>query len=150
MGHTFSNLLTHIIFSTKARRNYLYKNMREPLFAYMTGIINSQGGKAFKINGIENHVHVLLSVKPDAAISNLVRVLKANSSKWIHESYPDMHDFQWQSGFSCFSVSKSVFPSVRKYINEQEKHHRRIPFERELKVFLEKHGIAFDLEHYLD
>ena len=150
MGHTFSNLLNHIVFSTKGRKNLLYKDIRDSLFSYICGIAKAENCQIIKIGGIEDHIHILIKLKPSLAPSDFVRKIKANSSKWIHEQYPNLKDFSWQSGFSCFSVSESAKESVISYIDKQEEHHKRIPFKDELKIFLKKHGIKFDSEHFLD
>jgi putative transposase len=150
MGHAFSNLLNHIVFSTKGRKNLLYKDIRDSLYAYICGIAKAESCQIIKIGGIENHIHILVKLKPSLATSDFTRKIKANSSKWIHEQYPNLKVFSWQSGFSCFSVSESVKNSLISYIGTQEEHHKRIPFQDELKIFLEKHRIDFDKEHFLD
>ena len=150
MGHTFSNLLTHLVFSTKGRTNLLYKDIRDPLYSYICGIAKVENSQIIKIGGIEDHVHILAKIKPSLAPSDFTRKIKANSSKWIHGNYQNLKDFSWQAGFSCFSVSESGKNDVIRYIDKQEEHHRRMPFRDELKLFLEKHGIKFDQEHYLD
>jgi REP-associated tyrosine transposase len=150
MGHTFSNILNHIIFSTKNRENMLSANIKDSVHAYLCGIAKAENCQIIKINGIENHIHILVSLKPSLAPSDFARKIKTNSSKWIHENYPKLRDFAWQPGFSCFSVSESTKDSVIKYIDNQEEHHKRISFQDELKIFLEKNSINFDLDHYLD
>jgi len=150
MGHTFSNMLLHVVFSTKDRRNSLYLKMREDLFHYIRGILTGEGCRVWEINGVDEHIHIMFALKPTMAVSELMRKLKANSSKWIHEQYPGLRDFQWQAGFSVFSVSESVREQVAEYIRQQPAHHHRIPFSEELKSFLEKNGIEYDSEHYLD
>ncbi len=124
MGHTFSRILLHAIFSTKGRTNRLYRNMRDDLFGYMYGVARNLGVQVIKAGGVDDHVHLLLNVKPVHAPSSIVRDLKSNSSKWIHETYSQLHDFAWQSGFGIFSVSESAVPEVVAYIERQEEHHR--------------------------
>ncbi|MDD5599417.1 MAG: IS200/IS605 family transposase [Victivallaceae bacterium] len=150
MGHTFSNILYHIIFSTKDRLDMLSSENKTSVYAYLCAIAKTEGAQIIKINGIENHIHILASLKPSSSPSDFLRKIKANSSKWIHEKYPRLRDFAWQPGFSCFSVSESAKNSVIKYIDNQENHHKRISFKEELKIFLEKHKIDFDPEHFLD
>ncbi len=150
MGHTFSRILLHAIFSTKNRTNRLYRDMRDDLYGYVYGIGRNLGIRVIKAGGVDDHVHLLLSAKPIHAPADIVRDLKANSSKWIHETYPRLQDFAWQSGYGIFSVSESAVPEVVAYIEGQEEHHRRIPFAEEFKRFLERHGIEYDPEHYLD
>ena len=150
MGHTFSNILNHIIFSTKDRLNLLSSETRKSVYAYLCGIAKAENCQIIKIGGIEDHIHILVILKPSISPSDFARKIKTNSSRWIHENYPKLKDFAWQPGFSCFSVSESAKDSVIKYIDNQEKHHKRISFKDELKMFLQKNNINFDLEHYLD
>ena len=149
MGHTFSRILLHVIFSTKGRRNSLYREMRGDLLAYVLGIVRNEGAQTLAANAVEDHVHLLLAVKPVQAASDLVRKIKTNTSRWIHATYPDLRDFAWQSGFGVFSVSESAVRDVAAYIRDQERHHRRMPFAEELRLFLEKHGIEYDPRHYI-
>jgi REP element-mobilizing transposase RayT len=95
-----------------------------------------------------DHVHLLVSVSKERALSDLLRTLKANSSRWIHETYPDRRGFAWQAGYGAFSVSNSGLDPVRGYIASQAEHHRRHTFQEEFVLFLQRHGIAFD-ERYL-
>jgi REP element-mobilizing transposase RayT len=124
--------------------------MRGDLLGYLHGIARNEGVHILSAGAVEDHVHMLLVVKPAHAPSEVVKTLKANSSRWIHETYADLGDFAWQSGFGVFSVSESATGSVITYIDRQEEHHRRVPFEQELRLFLEKHGVEHDPEHYLD
>jgi len=142
MGHTFSNLLIHIIFSVKDRKNMLYKEMRNDLFPYIHGIAKNIGCNIIRAGGVEDHVHILIKTQPDISVSEVVMKVKANSSKWMHETYPNLSDFAWQVGFSCFSVSESVKDDVIKYIDCQEEHHKRFPLGEELKMFFEKNKVS--------
>lgn len=150
MGHTFSKILLHVIFSTKGRQNSLYGKMRGDLLAYVRGIARNEGVHILAANAVEDHVHLLLAMKPVHTPSNLIRKIKTNSSRWIHETYADLRDFAWQSGFGGFSVSESAAGDVAEYIRTQERHHQRMPFAEELRLFLEKHGVDYDPKHYLD
>jgi len=150
MGHTFSNILLHVVFSTKDRRNFLSPRIRESLFRYICGIAENEGCHIREINGVDEHVHVLLALKPTMAVSELLRTIKANSSKWIKDEFAGLQGFQWQAGFSVFSVSELAREQVAEYIRHQPEHHHRIPFAEELKLFLDKNGIKYDPEHFLD
>ena len=150
MGHTFSNILTHIIFSTKGRMNLLYPEMQDELYKYVCGVATNNGGHILQINGIEDHIHILVKIKPCSSISDFVRTIKVASSGWIHERFHNMKDFGWQSGYSAFSVSKSSVHNVVSYIRTQKEHHQRLSFKEELKAFLEKNEIEFDENHYFD
>ncbi len=146
MGHTFTKHLYHIIFSTKQRRALIKDRIRQELREYLCGIARNTQGKILNVNGVEDHLHILASIKPSIAVSDFVRTIKANSSRWASErTY-----FDWQDGYSSFTVSRSVEPRVSAYIDGQAEHHRRVPYAEELRTLLEKHEIEFDPEHYLD
>jgi len=150
MGHTFSRILLHVIFSTKGRTNRLFRDMRGDLCGYICGVGRKLGIQVIKAGGVDDHVHLVVSIKPVHAPSEIVRDLKANSSRWIRQEYSGLRDFAWQSGYGVFSVSESSLPQVIAYIEQQEEHHRRVPFSEELRRFLERHGVEYDPEHYLD
>ena len=108
MGHTFSRVLLHVVFSTKGRKNTLYRAMREDLLTYIRGIAVNEGADVSAANAVADHVHLLLVVKPAQAPSDLMRKIKANSSRWIRQTYGDLRGFSWQSGYGMFSVSESA------------------------------------------
>jgi REP element-mobilizing transposase RayT len=107
MAGTFSNLKFHLVFSTKHREPWLTDDIRPRVFDYMGGIVRGEKGVLLEIGGVSDHVHILFGWRTDEAISTLVRNLKANSSKWIHESFPNLRQFAWQEGYSIFAVSQS-------------------------------------------
>jgi putative transposase len=148
MPRTYTQLLNHIVFSTKERRPMLTTELRARLFPYMGGIIREFGGVALLINGVTDHIHILASLPATAAPSNFVGKLKANSSKWVHETFPEHRLFAWQLGYSAFSVSVSQKQGVLDYIAGQEDHHRKVSFQEELISFLKKHGVDHD-ERYV-
>lgn len=148
MPRTYTQLLSHVVFSTKERRPALTPKLRAKLFPYMTGIIQQLGGIARLINGVADHVHILLSLPATAAPSEFIGKLKANSSKWVHESFPEHRDFAWQLGYSAFSVSFSQKQGVLDYIAGQEEHHAQKSFQEDLIAFLKKHAIEYD-ERYV-
>jgi REP element-mobilizing transposase RayT len=143
MPQTHINLIFHIIFGTKERRPLIDNGFKEQLFKYITGIIANYGGKTIVVNGTADHIHILVSLGADKALSEIVRAIKANSSKFIHEEFPSQL-FQWQDGYAAFTVSHSQADSVIKYISGQEEHHRQISFEDEFAAFIKKHGIETD------
>jgi putative transposase len=122
--------------------------MRQELYAYIGGIIRDEGGNLDSIGGIEDHMHILCGIPPRIAVSNMLRAIKASSSKWINDNRRTTSEFRWQRGFAAFSVSKSKMPDVDRYIENQEEHHSGISFEVEYRNFLIRHGITFD-ERYL-
>jgi putative transposase len=144
MAHTFTHLLTHIVFSTKERRPLLDADLKVRLFPYLGGIVRAHDGKALIINGPSDHVHILASLAAKHALSDLMRELKADSSGWVHKNFPAQKTFAWQIGYGAFSVSHSNLPEVEKYIAGQEEHHRKISFQEEFVVFLKKHQIEYD------
>ena len=147
MGQTFSKLLFHIVFSTKDRMPYL-RPLREDLFPYMGGIIRGIRGKAININGANDHVHILTFLPTDVCVAEAVRVVKANSSKGVHQTRRERHAFAWQAGYSAFSVSESNLEQVSKYVDAQEEHHRKRSFQEELMALLQKHNLPYD-ERYM-
>jgi REP element-mobilizing transposase RayT len=124
--------------------------MRSPLLSYMHGVVRNNGADIMAANAVEDHIHLRLALKPTHAPSELVKKIKANTSRWIHGTYPDLASFAWQGGFGAYSVSESATQGVIEYIQNQEQHHRRMPFAEEVRLFLEKHGIPYDPDHYLD
>ena len=148
MASTFTNLLYHAVFSTKDRTPAIHEGLRERLYEYMGGIIRGERGVLLEIGGVPDHVHLLMKLKSDMAIAEIVRLIKSNSSKWLNDSNSPTGRFEWQTGYGAFSVSESQVRKVRKYIQTQEGHHAKISFRDELITLLEKHGIEYD-ERYL-
>ena len=144
----FTRLLYHIVFSTKDRRPFLKEDLMPRVREYVGGVIEGDGGHVLAIDGAEDHLHAALCLPATRAIADMVRVVKANSSKWIHGEMPAMRTFGWQDSYSAFSVSPSVLPQVVQYIQGQSEHHKKLSFEEELRRLLDKHGIAYD-EQYL-
>lgn len=148
MANTFSQIYIQIVFAVKRRQNLMHKGWRDELHKYICGIVNGKEQKVYAIGGVEDHIHILVSIKPQMAISDLVRDIKANSSKWINENGFVRGRFEWQAGFGAFSYAKSQLDNVIKYINNQEQHHKKQTFKAEYLELLEKFEIEFD-EKYL-
>jgi putative transposase len=148
MSHTFTHLVVHLVFGTKDRSPHIGVGVKEALFAYMGGIVREIGGKAVLVNGMPDHVHLLLSLPPTLGPAEVIRVVKANSSKWVHEKWPERRTFGWQQGYGAFSVSRSAVKDVEDYITNQEEHHRKMSFQDEFTALLKRHGIEYD-ERYL-
>jgi len=144
MPGTYSQLLLHIVFSTKHRQPWITEDIRERLYKYIGGIIRGEKGVLFEIGGVEDHVHLYFRWRPDAAISDLMRATKANSSLWIHQNFPRLKEFAWQDGYGVFTVSKSQEPAVRQYVRNQPEHHKTEDFKSELLRLLRLHDIEFD------
>jgi putative transposase len=147
MSHRFTALFTHLIFSTKDRYPHLAGDLGNECRAYIGGIVENIGGRRIAIGGVADHVHLLLDMPATLALSDVVRTIKSNSSKWIHEAR-DRSKFAWQSGYSAFSVSRSGVDSVVRYIVNQETHHRKVSYQDEVRAFLKKHGLVAD-EQYM-
>ncbi len=150
MAGTFTRLLYHVVFSTKSRSRFIGPKLRTELYPFMEGIIRRHEGWLLALGGMPDHVHLLLRLKPDLAVADLVRHVKGGSSRWVHEQDGLCPEFAWQSGYAAFSVSESREGTVRSYIARQEAHHRRTTFEEELVGLLRKHGIDFDPKYIFD
>ena len=148
MGHNFTSLLTHVIFSTKDRVPSIKPGFKADLHAFLGGIIRKMDGKAVVVNGTNDHVHLLLWMPPAVSVSETMRVLKSNSSRWVNQKGVAKPAFSWQTGYGAFSVSHSSTAAVVKYIQGQEEHHRRVSFQEEFVTFLKKHGVEYD-ERYI-
>ncbi len=144
MANTYSQLYVHIIFSVKNREPLIKESFRNELFSYIGGIIKNKNQKPLAINGTENHIHILVGVKPDISLSDLVREIKSNSSKFINEQKYLRTKFNWQEGFGAFSYSHSQLTTVIKYINNQLEHHKKRTFADEYKEFLKRFNIEYD------
>jgi hypothetical protein len=114
------------------------------VIGYLGGIVRELRGSALMVGGVEDHIHMLLKLPCDLAIADCMRVVKTNSSRWVHLKWPERKDFAWQTGYGAFSVSESNRDRVVEYIRRQEEHHRKTTFEEELVGFLKKQGIEFD------
>jgi REP element-mobilizing transposase RayT len=147
---TYTNLLYHLVFSTKDRIPLTSDEWREELYRYIGGIIRAEGGVQIEIGGIADHVHILAKIKPSIAVSDLLGKLKANSSKWANDHKMKMRKFGWQEGYAAFTVSESQVHSVREYIQTQTEHHHKQTFQEEFVALLERHGIEYDPKYLWD
>ena len=150
MGHTYSNLLVHVIFSTKNRANLISPEIQHRLHEYLAGVAKHEFGHALEIGGTADHLHALLSLKTDVPIAQAMRKWKSLSSGWVHKTFPEHATFAWQPGYAAFSVSQSSVDAVRAYIARQVEHHRQVTFEEEFRAFLDRHGIAYNPDHMID
>ena len=146
MSHTAGNILLHFIFSTQGRHPMIKSDFRADLFSYLGGIIREMNGMALIVNGIADHVHMLVRIRPVHSPAQIARIVKANSSRWVHEKWDPK--FAWQTGYGVFSVSESNVAAVTKYIAEQEAHHQKHSFQEEFVAFLKKNNVAYD-ERYI-
>lgn len=143
MAGTFSQIYIQVVFAVQGRQNLLQKEWRQEVFKYMAGIITNKGQKPIIVNGVEDHVHVFLGLKPSMALSDLVRDIKNNSSNFINDHTWIKGKFNWQEGYGAFSYSHSQIEAVYNYIQNQEQHHARQSFKGEYLDLLKK----FEIEH---
>ena len=147
MGHTYSDCLYHVIFSTKERRPFPLDAMQR-LHPYIVGIAKQNAFTAPLVGGVEDHVHLLLAIPPSLALSKAVQLIKGGSSKWFNEEYATQ-GFAWQEGFAALTVSRSQEGSVRHYIANQQEHHNKRDFSAEFIALLKKHGVPYDPKYVL-
>jgi putative transposase len=144
MSDSYTNLLYHIVFSTKDRRPIITPEYQVRLYDYIGGTIRAVGGISLELNGTEDHVHLLAKLRPDRALSDVLRDLKANATGWMHDVFPSLKNFSWQRGYGAFTVSQSNVEEVRQYITRQKEHHQQISFRDEFIQFLRANGIEHD------
>lgn len=148
MANTYSQIYIHIVFAVKGRQNLIPERNREELQKYISGIIANQKQKLYAVYCMTDHVHLLVSLSPDVVISNLVRDIKANSSRFINEKGWVTGKFEWQQGYGAFSHSHSQTDAVVKYILNQQEHHAKRSFRDEYLDFLKRFNVQYD-EHYV-
>ena len=148
MAKTYSQCFYHIVFSTKERVKFISPDIEQRVWAYIGGILKNHDMTAIIVGGIEDHIHVLVLAKPSMAPSQIAKLIKGESSKWIHIEFPHLAKFSWQDGYAVFTVNKSIVPSVVDYIKRQREHHSSKTFEIEYRELLERHEIDYD-ERYL-
>ena len=150
MADTYTQIYIQTVFAVQGRQSLIRNEWRDELFKYITGIVRNQDQKLYVINGTPNHIHLLLSLKPTVTLSDLIRDIKANSSKFINEKRWVMGEFQWQEGFGAFSYGHSQLDSVIAYINNQDEHHRKKTFEEEYLALLKKFNIDYNEKYLFD
>lgn len=150
MANTYTQLYVHVVFAVKGRQNMISPKWKEELYKYITGIVTNQGQKLMIINGMPDHLHILIGMKPDIALSDLVRDIKSNSSKLINEKGLTIGKFAWQNGFGAFTVGQSQKENVINYINTQEEHHRHKTFREEYLDFLNTYQIAYNDQYVFE
>ena len=145
---TYTQVYYHLVFSTKERVPALLAEKRESLFRYTWGILKNKECHLYRMNGVEDHVHILTGIHPSLCISDLVKEIKISTNKWIKEGGVFPAFTHWQDGYGAFTVSHSDKDALIEYIKNQQEHHRKVSFREELKELLVRHGIQFD-ERYL-
>ncbi len=149
MGHTYTALHYHIVFSTKNRVPHITPEIQTRLYEYIGGIVRGEDAMLIAIGGMPDHIHLLATFHPTSCVADILRRIKTNSSKWVHESFRGMRDFAWQSGYAAFTVNQSIVGDVEAYVLNQEAHHAKLSFEEEFLAFLQRHGIRYDERYVL-
>jgi len=150
MPGTYSQILLHVVFSTKYRKPWITPEITKDLYSTMGKSVRDEKGVLYDIGGIEDHVHMYLRWRTDRAVADLMRTVKAGSSKWVHDTFPELGAFAWQEGYGVFSVSKSQEAVVKKYIADQAEHHKKENFKSEFLRMLYFHEIEFDKKYVFD
>ncbi len=150
MANTYSQIYIQIVFTVKGRQNLIKRQNREELHKYITGIVTNRGQKLLSVFAMPDHIHLLVGLKPSLSIADLVRDIKAGSSKFISDNRWVRGKFSWQEGYGAFSYSKSQIDRVIKYISNQEEHHKKETFQKEYLEFLERFGIEYDRKYLFE
>jgi len=144
MANTYTQIYLHVVFAVEGRQSLIKLEYNDELQKYITGIVSGQKQKLIAINNMPDHLHMLVGIKPDMALSDLVRDVKAGTSKFIKEKRWMAGRFSWQEGFGAFSNSRSQLGTVIRYIENQQKHHAKKSFREEYVALLEKFGVEYD------
>ena len=150
MPGTFSQLYIHVVFAVKGRNSLISGQWEQELYRYITGIISNKNQKLLAINGMPDHIHILIGMKPSCCLSDLVREIKKASNEFINNKGFSKYKFNWQEGYGAFSYSHSALDNVISYIQNQKEHHRKRSFKEEYKDFLSKYSIEHKDEYLFD
>ena len=147
MGSTYCCLLYHAVFSTKERRPWIDAPLQQRLYSYMGGTLREKGGVLLAANGTADHVHLLLGLPQTKNIADAVKEIKANSSRWVHQTFHEYRQFSWQRGYGALTVSFSQQKKVEAYLANQEQHHKRKTFQEEFLLLLKAHHVEYDEDY---
>lgn len=150
MANTYTQLYFHVVFAVKGRLNIIAEEWKEDLYKYISGVVTNKNQKLMVINGRPDHIHLLVGMKPDYNLSDLIRDVKANSSRFINEQKWVSGKFEWQEGFGAFTLGHSQIDVIVKYIKNQEEHHRARTFQEEYIEFLKKYEIEYKPEYIFE
>jgi REP element-mobilizing transposase RayT len=150
MANTFSQVYIQTVFAVSNRHSLIRPAFKEDLHKYITGIVRNQGQKLIAINGMSDHLHILIGLKPSMALADLVRDIKADSSTYVNKNRWTHGKFTWQQGYGAFSYGHSQLDTIIRYIQNQEKHHNRRAFKNEYLALLRKFDIAFEDKYVFD
>jgi len=150
MPNTFSQIYIQVVFAVKGRESLIHASWEEELYKYISGIVKNKDQKMLVINGMPDHIHFLIGIKPSCCLSDLVREIKKSTNEFIKDKKFCKFKFQWQEGFGAFSYSHSALNNVIAYINNQKNHHKKQTFREEYKTFLTKFQIDHKEEYLFD
>ena len=150
MPQSLACLQVHFVFSTKNRLQLITPDLAPRLYSYIGGIVRDAKCVLLSAGGMPDHIHLLISMSREMSASEMMRLVKANSSKWVHETFPNIASFAWQNGYGAFSVSFSMTDVVKQYIANQEEHHVKQSFQDEYRALLRKHEVPFDERYVWD
>ncbi|MES2515765.1 MAG: IS200/IS605 family transposase [Bacteroidota bacterium] len=149
MANTYTQIHIQFVFAVKYKAGLIHPSWKDELYKYITGIIQNNNHKLVCINGISDHIHILIGIRPSQSISDLLKDIKGSSSKWINEKKFTREKFEWQEGYGAFSYSKSQVKHVIAYIENQEEHHQKRSFLEEYTDFLKKFEVDFEEKYVL-
>jgi REP element-mobilizing transposase RayT len=150
MPQSLASIHLHVVFSTKHRESWLTAPFAQRTYDYIGGTLRGNGCALIAAGGIPDHVHLLVSMSRELNVAELVKLVKSNSSRWIHDTFPELHAFAWQAGYGAFAVSYANIPNVRAYLANQEKHHAKESFQDEFRDFLRRHEMTWDEKYVWD
>lgn len=150
MPGTFSQIYIQVVFAVKGRESLIQPSWEEELYKYITGIIRNKEQKLIAINGMPDHIHILIGMRPSCCLSDLVREIKKSSNDFIKDKKFTKHKFQWQEGYGAFSYSHSALNNVVAYIENQKEHHKKQSFRDEYLEFLKKFEVEFKDEYLFE
>jgi putative transposase len=149
MPQSLANVTLHFVFSTKNREQYIQEAWEDRLYEYIGGIIRTQKSSLLAVGGTSDHLHLLISLGREITLAEMMRVVKANSSKWIHETFPDC-PFAWQGGYGVFAVGYSSIGAIQAYISRQKQHHAVHTYQDEYRLMLRANGFEWDERYVWD
>jgi putative transposase len=144
MAHTYTALYYHVIFSTKNREPWISADIEKRVWSYLGAVAINHNMRALCVGGVDDHLHVMLSAPPTLSVSNAVKLIKGATSRWIHQTFPEMAGFAWQTGYATLTLGRTQLKDAERYILRQRQHHAHMSFEEELAIFLRRNGIKVD------
>jgi len=150
MPQSLSEILIHIVFSTKDRAPFIAADLQAPLHAFLAGVCRTANCEALRVGGVADHVHLAIRLSRTVTMAALIEDLKSASSKWIKVQDAALRDFHWQRGYGAFSIGRSQLPALIRYIDAQPEHHRMHTFQEEYRMLLQRYTITFDEKYVWD